>query len=416
MVGRYHALAMAFALGCGGTSPADGTSQGSDGETSTDDAMHETSGGDAVPSPGTTTGSPDPSDGSEGSRGSDTCETCCGEGCDESGSDDSAERECAGTAECLSSACWDAKVCVTRSLRVATFNIRYVGAPSTPEFDALAAVISRIDADVVCLQEVLEIDDAGLAALREVTGYSQWAVSDTAGPGDNAIGNACLSRFPIVSWRSLYAEELSPDPLADDLTRPILRVRIHLPHLGRYVTVFNVHIKALGDYASRFRRMVEFIRVAQAVELERTIFPDNAIVLLGDFNEVPDVETGQSFDTVPFGLPLSYSLGSDITFPLIYDPFAALAGLGLDPVDATVEDSSFIATFVPSLRKLDYIFQDAGAVVVSEVYESCNDDGIDSPPLGDRMPKAGEPLPCGTNVEASDHRPLAAVLDVAPAR
>ena len=47
---------------------------------------------------------------------------------------------------------------------------------------------------------------------------------------------------------------------------------------------------------------------------------------------------------------------------------------------------------------------------MAETYEACEDDGVDDFPYGDVLPKLGEPLACGVSADASDHRPVVAVL------
>jgi endonuclease/exonuclease/phosphatase family metal-dependent hydrolase len=334
---------------------------------------------------------------------------------DETGSPPDAEIECHdgvdddddGALDCLDEDCWPVPACEERFLRVATFNVHEVGAPRSDEHEQLLAVLARIDADVVCLQEVGDDETEHLQALREAAGYAHFAL---APPSGGMIRNACLSRHEIVQYAALGSADLSSDPQAAELTRAIVRARIHLPRLDRYVTVFTAHPKAGITDTDRFRRMVEAIRLGQAVAIEREQYRDNAIVVAGDLNEIPDYPGDLVFDTLPADLPPAYVLGSDIILPLAYAPFAPLEDEGLARVPAWVEDTRWEETYLPELLRLDYIYADAGELVVAEVYEACQDDGQDRPPHGGVLPKAGAPLRCGTNADASDHRPVVAVF------
>lgn len=346
----------------------------------------------------------------------------CAIGCTESGEattevGPAVETECSdqfdgdedGFVDCFDADCWSETHCAERFVSVATWNIRQVGAPGTDEYEALIAVLDRIDADIVCLQEVGDEDTGNLDAAAEQLGYV-FGVLAPPEPGAGMIRNACLSRFEVVQSDVVDEFELSSDPNANDMTRSIVRARVYLDDIDRYLTLLNVHIKAGTEDVDRFRRMVELVRLGQAIELERSTYPNNAIIALGDFNEEPDHGVVQTWSSVPSPVPLSYRLGNDITLPLAYEPFAPVEAQGVTNVEALLEDTFYGDTYLPGLLKLDYIYEDAAPIVVSEVYDSCEDDGEDKPPLGDILPKVGDPLRCGTNGVASDHRPLVAVF------
>lgn len=346
----------------------------------------------------------------------------CATGCTESGESTtdpgpSVETECSdqfdgdkdGFVDCFDADCWSQSHCADRFVSVATWNIRQVGIPGSQEYDALIAVLDRIDVDIVCLQEVGDEDSANLDAVAEELGYF-YGVLAPPRPGSGMIRNACLSRFEVVQSDVVDDFELSSDPNANDMTRGIVRARVYLQGIDRYLTLLNVHLKAGVEDVDRFRRMVETVRVAQAIELERGTYPNNAIIALGDFNEVPDHGITQTWNSVPSPVPGSYRLGNDIALPLTYDPMAAIEAEDVTNVEALLEDTFYGETYLPGLLKLDYLYEDAAPIVVSEVYDSCEDDGEDKPPVGDILPKVGEPLPCGTNGVASDHRPLVAVF------
>lgn len=313
-------------------------------------------------------------------------------------------------------------------LRLATHNVLGLGDPEAAdgsaeraEWDALVAILRRGDADVAALQEVSGADDVALVGrLAGDAGFPEWAVSDISGTLSGGLRTACLSRWPIRagSARSWSAAELSEafggvaDPAANDITRDIFSVTVEIDG-ALPLHVFTVHLKSGGSSDDAFRRQVEIVRLLQAVELVEDLEGEGHVVVLGDFNEDPaDEPFSDSWSDVPAGMPASYQLGSDVVLPLEHDPFGALRGAGLLLADATHEDMpDERGTFPGSGNRLDLAWL-GGRVeaCVGEVYESCNDDGIDGGDFGHWLPKSGLPLACGVSATASDH--LAVLIDV----
>ncbi len=100
-------------------------------------------------------------------------------------------------------------------LRVATMNV-FLGieAPGTVSHDALAAVLGRIDADVVALQEVRTNDRSGnpsnLNRLASSLGYSHLFVP--GGPAfDTGSGVILMSKFPFLSTHSIISPSGAKD-------------------------------------------------------------------------------------------------------------------------------------------------------------------------------------------------------------
>lgn len=285
-------------------------------------------------------------------------------------------------------------------VRVATWNILRVDEPGSPEFDALADIVNRIDADVICVQEVGEGEESRLQALAESGGYIDGLLAPFSGPPGSGIANACMSRTPVAEASYLWSDWISEDNNARDLTRPFVRLRLQVPGSDRYVSIVTAHLKAGGGDVDRFRRMVEHVRLGQAAENEFAEFPGNAVVILGDLNERDDPPP-IVFDELPQGLPGFYELGNDIDLPLTYEPAKPLLDAGLERVDTRYDE-----TFIPDGRRLDYVFAGAAEVVAAEVYEAC----LDDPNAG--VEKAGAPLDCGQSELASDHRPIVVELRV----
>jgi endonuclease/exonuclease/phosphatase family metal-dependent hydrolase len=302
--------------------------------------------------------------------------------------------------------------CGGASMRLASFNIQEVGDTGSPQFSALLQVLRRIDADVVCMEEIEAFEDAELAALASDLGYSAVLQADPAPAIGGDIDNACISRIPAIRTGSYTATDLSTDPSANDVGRDILAIRAE-PAPGCDVDIFVVHLKAGLADIDRFRRQIEAIRLDQAVE--RRVSSEAPLVVCGDFNETPDApQIGSVYSEPPGELPGSYQLGSDIALPLSYDPFALLVQRGLSRLDPTHEDSPDETTFSGAGVRLDYVWYAGLTATASEIYNACQDNGVDDEPPGNWLPKASDPLECSTSAEASDHFPIVVDLDIPP--
>lgn len=299
---------------------------------------------------------------------------------------------------------------VTRAdgLRVGSYNTQGLGAPGDPSWNALVDVLRRVDAGAAAIQEVLgAVERDRVADLAAEAGYPYWVVSEISGTLSGNERTAVLSRWPIVDSISYSAAELSGDPDANDITRDIFVVWIEVEAGRAAWAVITVHLKAGTSDTNKFRRQVEIRRVVQAIESVRAATPGSPIVLTGDFNEDPRNGPFGSpvFDAPPPDLPVTYRLGADITFPVVYDPFRTLEDAGMARLAAFHEDDpQDPITHPATFRILDMLWleQHAGETG-TEVYDSCDDNGVDDPPPGNNLPKAGDPLPCGVTDTASDH-------------
>lgn len=313
----------------------------------------------------------------------------------------------------LAALCLSAPALATDTLRVATFNCLGLN-PAASGYDALVDTLLRLDADVVLLQEVSGAGDAAaIPGLAADCGYAFHFTGGTSGTLSGGLRNAILSRHALLDTESWTAAELSGDPLANDITRDIVEVLIAPAEACAPVALFTVHQKSGSTSNDRFRRQVELKRLRQAIDLRQAATPGVQVLVGGDFNEdVADGPFTNTWASTPGGLPGSYKLGSDITFPVTYDPFGTLAAEGLAYVDATQEDSAVVySTISGSGRRLDYLWAPVGvAVLGDEVYDSADDDGLDAPPAGHILRKAGAALPAATSATASDHWPLYADL------
>lgn len=226
-------------------------------------------------------------------------------------------------------------------MRIATFNLENLDdrPGQEPTLDArvkaLAPMLERIDADILCLQEVnAQRRDAkgprGFHALDRLlagTRYADYARATTTnreGTGPADIHNlVILSTPPIAESRQIW-HELVPEPRHRYVTarppsdprareeaalawdRPVLHARIALDG-GQPLHLFNLHLRAplacpvpggkLGDfswasvgawaegyYLSEIKRAGQALELRLAVERIFDAEPEAHVCLAGDFN------------------------------------------------------------------------------------------------------------------------------------
>lgn len=165
-------------------------------------------------------------------------------------------------------------------MRVVTWNIWWRFGPWEQRQPGIEATLRRADADIICLQEVWAIDDDHQAAtLAEALGYEHVASCD--GSKGNGLGNAILSRWPIVD------REIVALPLADGRPghRTLVRARIATP--DGTVDVYSTHLAFRFD-ESELR--LDQLRVITASIAERRADDpaDLPPLLCGDLNATPD--------------------------------------------------------------------------------------------------------------------------------
>lgn len=304
--------------------------------------------------------------------------------------------------------------CADQPVRIATYNIEAVGASGSESFQALTATLLRIDADVVCVQEIVDGEAVAFAELAEAAGYDYVLKADQSPPIGGDLSNGCMARFPMDVLGSWGSGDLADDPQANEVGRDFLAVRADLSDVVGApcrMGLLTLHLKSGQEPIDWFRRQVETLRLAQAADVYRAQHPDEPLVILGDFNEsLSDMALGTVFESAPPDLPSSYQLGTDVTFPMTYQPFAVMDAAGFSITSPSQEDAPDRKQTWRDIVRLDYVWLDGPQYVAGEVYNACRDDGVDADPPGDFLEKAGEPLSCDTGELASDHFPV--VVDV----
>lgn len=169
-------------------------------------------------------------------------------------------------------------------MRVLTWNLWWRNGPWEDRRKAIAATLAQVSPDVCGLQEVWGTPTENLAAELAAELGMHWCWSWLPTPdhwtqgGDVAIGNAVLSRWPIL-------EQIErPLPAAEgEEQRVALHARIAAP--GGVLPFFTTHFTArLGGSAARTAQvcgLVEFV----ADYLADTAYPP---VVTGAFNAEPD--------------------------------------------------------------------------------------------------------------------------------
>jgi endonuclease/exonuclease/phosphatase family metal-dependent hydrolase len=153
-------------------------------------------------------------------------------------------------------------------MRIATFNVESLDLPLEPRLGVLRPALERLEADVLCLQEVNGQHVAGrrersLAALDQLiagTPYAGYHRSATHGPGRSGPADVhnlvTLARFPVLAERQLQHQLVPPaevrlvtaEPPAGAATpirfdRPALLTELDVGG-GRRLAVINVHLRA----------------------------------------------------------------------------------------------------------------------------------------------------------------------------
>jgi endonuclease/exonuclease/phosphatase family metal-dependent hydrolase len=166
-------------------------------------------------------------------------------------------------------------------LRVLTWNLWWRFGPWEERRPAIAATLARLDADVICLQEVW--DDGTVCLAEELAAelgfhHAYGARLDIDGV---RFGNAVLSRWPIVGSEVLA---LPADSAVEEL-RTCVRADIDGPR--GMLQVFSTHLNWRFDQSAtrqdQVRSICRFIATSRP-EAGRQFPP----ILCGDFNADPD--------------------------------------------------------------------------------------------------------------------------------
>jgi endonuclease/exonuclease/phosphatase family metal-dependent hydrolase len=220
-------------------------------------------------------------------------------------------------------------------LRVATWNVWWRFGPWTERQPAIAETLRRIDADVIALQEVWDVDDGPgqSEALADALGYEH-VFAPGFDAGEASFGNAVLSRWPIAASAT---RTLPTTPTTDEF-RVALQVEVDGPR-GRF-DLYTTHLNWRYDEShvrqAQVRALAEFVG-----ESTGRAFPP---IVCGDFNAEPDSDeirmlTGRAAVPVP---------------RLVFVDAWDVAGDGKGFTWSN--DNAFAARDLEADRRIDYVF------------------------------------------------------------
>lgn len=166
-------------------------------------------------------------------------------------------------------------------LRVLTWNLWWRFGPWEERRPAIAATLARLDADVICLQEVWDDDAVCFAAeLAESLGLHH-VYGSRLDLDEVRFGNAILSRWPITS------HEVLPLPAPGDADERRTCVRADIDGPRGALQVYSTHLNWRFDQShvrqDQVRAIAAFVARSRA-EGTHTTPP----ILCGDFNAAPD--------------------------------------------------------------------------------------------------------------------------------
>ncbi len=224
-------------------------------------------------------------------------------------------------------------------MRIATFNLESFGEDPfdaqelAPRIARLRPVLERLDADILCLQEVNAQERKGkearafdaLTELLKGTRYETFHLAASGADDPPERHNmAVLSRYPVRAvrdilndhvepphWRRRHAEPPDEEAPPVEFDRPILSLSVDLPE-GRALHLFCVHLRAPlaapvpgqklsayvwksvpgwaeGYFLAAVKRTGQALELRQAIDAVFDADPTALIAALGDFNAV-DVE------------------------------------------------------------------------------------------------------------------------------
>ena len=292
-------------------------------------------------------------------------------------------------------------------LRVATYNVLSgIEAPGTTSHDALQAVLDRINADVIGLQEVAAADlretPSNLDILAANLGYPYIFVPSGIALDTNSRV-VLLSKFPFTETHSIASPEG-----ARDVARAHAAAVIDVPGTPDEAdpTIVTLHLKCCFELDDFFRRAVELARVSLFLDAQGLTGADN-IIVMGDYNLLG---SDTSYSTLPPGLPSTFQLGADIPFPLAYfsEPtpyFSAYPLLDPEPRQQDgIAQNTFSGGSVLDYMMVSQALMDRG--VALEIYNSEREESFPG------LPKSGPALPANTSDLASDHYPIFGDVDL----
>lgn len=205
-----------------------------------------------------------------------------------------------------------------QDVKIRTYQGRLVKGKATSERAKLAKRIAAMNADVLAVQEVEDVDTLTAFNHTDLADLGYTFTVLVEGNDPRLIDVGVLSRYPIgavTSWRHAVHPA---DPAQPVFSRDLLEVEILNPtRRKRLLTVFNTHLKShyvpftedpqAGAEAANKRRARQGEAIATITSARMR--PDSAFVVAGDMNDPPASEALAPMLT---GIPLTNALSQAI--------------------------------------------------------------------------------------------------------
>lgn len=166
-------------------------------------------------------------------------------------------------------------------LRVLTLNCWNLAGPWRERREEIVLWLRELDADLVCLQEIIDDDEGRNSArwLADRSGYGHVAYGGSEVAAGVRFGNAVLSKRPSDH----SATHVLPSG-APERPEPVDRVLLHARTGG--VDVFCTHLTSLYPYGNL--REEQVLRIDELVREHADPASPLPPILCGDFNADPD--------------------------------------------------------------------------------------------------------------------------------
>lgn len=179
--------------------------------------------------------------------------------------------------------------------KLRTYQGRLVHGKNPADQDSIVDRIITMDLDVLCVQEVEDIDTLRFFAAQHLAGRYPFLVL-VEGNDPRLIDLAVLSKLPIGTVASFQHARHPEDPTAPVFSRDLLEVELLDANGRRLLTVFNNHLKSqfvpFGQDPVAGKQANDTRRRQQAETIERIVAartrPDSRYLIVGDLNDTPD--------------------------------------------------------------------------------------------------------------------------------
>lgn len=228
-------------------------------------------------------------------------------------------------------------------MRVATWNVWWRFGPWEERQRPIANEIDRLDADVLCLQEVWADDHGDQAEILAAINGRFVARTRSSNGEAHRFGNAVLSRWPILSSHTVVLPGVDGEPSH----RSAMFAQIDVPETTQPWWVVSTHLE--WRYSASAVRQAQLHAIVVECERIRSRTGDAIIVLGGDFNAVADSDEIRRLT----GLSLPYgdaAVGEQLIFT---DGWAAVTD---DPGHTWSRANPHSANAQWPRRRLDAVF------------------------------------------------------------